>query len=105
MSVINRDCCIPNQSAIFNSVAANYIKQPKSYATNMNASLITNKRQAQMIFTGYERQVEAISQNAVGRPAVVFSGVDGPANNNLKNGAIFTNPETLYAIENTTYSK
>ena len=105
MSVINRDCCIPNQSALQGTFAANYIKQPKSYQTNMNASLITNKRQAQMIFTGYERQIEAISQKAVQRPAVVFSGADGPANNNLKNGATWTNPETLNAIENTTYSK
>jgi hypothetical protein len=105
MSVINRDCCIPNQSAIQTSFAANYIKQPRSNLTNMNASLITNKRQAQMVFTGYERQIEAISQKAVQRPAVVFSGADGPANNNLKNGATWTNPQTLYAIENTTYSK
>lgn len=86
------------------SFAANYIKQPKSYTTNMNASTVTNKRQAQMIFTGYEKQIEAISQKAVQRPAIVFSGADGPANNNLKNGAIFTNPETLNAIQNTTYS-
>jgi hypothetical protein len=100
---MNRDCCIPNQSAILNSVAANYIKQPKSYATNMNASLITNKRQAQMVFTGYERQIEAISQKAVQRPAIVFNGADGPANNNLKNGATWTNPQTLNAIQHTTY--
>ena len=84
--------------------AANYIKPRTSNLTNMNASLITNKRQAQMIFTGYEKQIEAISQKAVQRPAVVFSGADGPAINNLKNGAIFTNPQTLNAIQNTTYS-
>jgi hypothetical protein len=70
----------------------------------MNASVITNKHQAQMVFTGYVKQIEAISQKAVQRPAIVFSGADGPANNNLKNGAIFTNPETLNAIQNTTYS-
>ena len=86
------------------SFSANYIKQPKPYTTNMNASVITNKRQAQMIFSGYEKQIEAISQKAVQRPAVVFCGADGPAINNLKNGAIFTNPQTLNAIQNTTYS-
>lgn len=104
MSLINRNCCFPNTSAIFQSPAANYIKQPKSYATNMNASVITNKRQAQMVFTGYERQIEAIEQKAIQRPAVVFNGADGPAINNLKNGAIFTNPETLNAIQTTNYS-
>jgi hypothetical protein len=103
MSLVNRDCCIPNQAAIQNSFAANYVKQPKSYSTNMNASLITNKRQAQTVFTGYERQVEAIEQKALSRQAVIFSGADGPANNNLKNGAVFTNPQTLNAIQTTTY--
>ena len=82
----------------------NYIKPRGSNLKNTNASIITNKRQAQMIFTGYEKQIEAISQKAVQRPAVVFSGADGPAINNLKNGAIFTNPQTLNAIQNTTYS-
>jgi hypothetical protein len=84
--------------------AANYIKPRTSNLTNMNASIITNKRQAQMIFTGYVKQVEAIEQKAVSRPATVFSGADGPAVNNLKNGAIFTNPQTLNAIQNTIYS-
>lgn len=86
------------------SFAANYIKPRSSNLTNMNASLITNKRQAQMVFTGYEKQIEAISQKAVSRPAVVFSGADGPANNNLKNGANWTSPQTLNAIQNTTYN-
>lgn len=104
MSLINGSCNYPDSSPIFNSIAANYIKQPKAYATNMNASVITNKRQAQMVFTGYERQIEAIEQKAVQRPAIVFSGMDGPAVNNLKNGAIFTSPQTLNAIQKTTYS-
>lgn len=86
-----------------NEFAANYIKPRTSNLTNMNASLITNKRQAQMIFTGYERQIEAIEQKAVLRPAIVFSGADGPAINNLKNGANSTNPQTLNAIQNTNY--
>jgi hypothetical protein len=86
-----------------NSFAANYIKPRTSNLTNMNASVITNKRQAQTIFTGYERQVEAIEQKAVVRPAIVFSGADGPANNNLKNGATWTPPQTLNAIQNTNY--
>lgn len=86
------------------SFAANYIKPRTSNLTNMNASIITNKRQAQMIFTGYVKQVEAIEQKAVSRPAIVFSGADGPALNNLKNGATWTNPQTLNAIQTTTYS-
>jgi hypothetical protein len=85
------------------TIAANYIKPRGSNTTNLNASVITNKRQAQMIFTGYERQVKAISQKTF-RPAVVFSGADGPANNNLKNGATWTNPATLNAIQQTNYS-
>jgi hypothetical protein len=84
--------------------AANYIKPRTSNATNFNASYITLKREAQMVFTGYERQIEAISQKAVSRPAIVFNGVNGPAINTLKNGATFTNPQTLNAIQNTTYS-
>jgi hypothetical protein len=86
------------------SFAANYIKPRTSNLTNMNASLITNKRQAQMIFTGYAKQVEAIEQKADSRPAIVFSGADGPANINLKNGATWTSPQTLNAIQTTTYS-
>ena len=50
--------------------AANYIKPRTSNLTNMNASLITNKRQAQMIFTGYARQVEAIPGIATFFPTV-----------------------------------
>lgn len=87
-----------------NSFAANYIKPRTSNLTNMNASLITNKRQAQMVFTGYAKQVEAILQKTTNRPAIVFNGADGPANNNLKNGAIWTNSQTLNAIQNTQIS-
>jgi hypothetical protein len=81
----------------------NYVKPRSSNNTNSNASIITNKHQAQMIFTGYERQIKAISQKAVQRPAIVFSGTDGPAVNNLKNGNTWTNPATLNAIQNTNY--
>lgn len=87
-----------------NSFAANYIKPRTSNLTNMNASLITNKRQAQMIFTGYVKQTEAISQQATNRPATIFNGADGPAINNLKNGDTWTNPQTLNAIQNATYT-
>lgn len=87
------------------SFAANYIKPRTSNLTNTNASLITNKRQAQMIFTGYVKQTEAISQQVTRRQATVFNGADGLAINNLKNGDTWTNPQTLNAIQNTTYAK
>jgi len=86
------------------SFAANYIKPRTSNLTNTNASIITNKRQAQMIFTGYAKQIEVISQKVDSRPAIVFSGANGPAINNLKNGNTWTNPQTLNAIQNTNYS-
>lgn len=82
------------------SFAANYIKPRISNLTNMNASLITNKRQAQMIFTGYEKQIKDISQKIDTRPAIVFNGADGPTVNNLKNGNTWTNSQTLNAIQN-----
>lgn len=78
----------------------NYIKPRTSKSTNMNASLITNKRQSQMIFTGYVKQVEAISQMIVKRPATIFNGSDGLAVKNLKDGSVWTSPETLNAITN-----
>jgi hypothetical protein len=87
-----------------NSFAANYIKPPTSKLTNMNASIITNKRQAQMIYTGYKRQIEAIEQKAVSIPPTIFSGADGPANNNIKNGNTWTTPQTINAINTSTYS-
>lgn len=87
-----------------NSFAANYIKPRTSNLTNMNASLITNKRQAQTIFTGYNRQVVTISQGCDNtRGPIIFNGADGLAINNLKNGDTWTNPETLSAIKSTQY--
>jgi hypothetical protein len=85
------------------SFSANYIKPRTSNLTNMNASLITNKRQAQMIFTGYKKQIQAISQDATQRQAIVFSGADGIAIKNLKEGDTWTDPQTLNAIQNTIY--
>ena len=86
------------------SFAANYIKPRTSNLTNMNASLITNKRQAQMIFTGYVKQTEAITQKVTNRQAIVFNGADGPTVKNLKEGDTWVDPQTLNAIQNTTYS-
>jgi hypothetical protein len=87
------------------SFSSNYIKPRTSNLTNMNASLITNKRQAQTVFTGYTREIEAISQKAVQqRPAILFSGADGPTVKNLKEGNTWTSPQTLNAIQNTNYS-
>lgn len=80
--------------------AANYIKPRTSGLTNMNASLITAKRQAQMIFTGYEREIQAITQKTVSRPVTIFKGADGLAVSNLKNGDTWTDPATLNAIQN-----
>jgi hypothetical protein len=91
-------------NSTMDAFAANYIKPRTSNLTNMNASLITNKRQAQMVFTGYAKQVEAITQNVTNRQAIVFSGADGPAVKNLKEGATWVDPQTLNAIQNTTYS-
>lgn len=84
--------------------SANYIKPRKSNLTNMNASIITNKRQAQIIFTGYTRQVQAITQKVTQRSAIVFNGADGIAIKNLKEGDTWVNPETLNAIQNRNYS-
>ena len=86
------------------SFAANYIKPRTSNLTNMNASLITNKRQAQMVFTGYVKQTEAITQKVTNRQAIIFNGADGPAVKNLKEGDTWVDPQTLNAIQNTTYS-
>ncbi len=84
--------------------AANYIKPRTSNLTNLNASLITNKRQAQMVFTGYVRQTEAISQKVTQRQAIVYGGADGIAIKNLKEGDTWTDPAALNAIQNTNYS-
>jgi hypothetical protein len=87
------------------SFSSNYIKPRTSNLTNMNASLITNKRQAQMIFTGYSRQIEAINQGfKTQRGGIVFNGDDGRTVQNLKEGAIWTNPETLNGILKTQYN-
>ena len=80
--------------------AANYIKPRTSGLTNMNASLITAKKQAQMIFTGYEKGIQAITQKTVSRPIPIFNGADGLAISNLKNGDTWTDPATLNAIQN-----
>lgn len=86
------------------SFSANYIKPRTSNQTNMNASIITAKKQAQMIFTGYTRQVTAINQGfQTQRGAVVFQGSDGPAVANLESGDTWTAPATLYAIQTTNY--
>ena len=82
------------------SFAANYIKPRTSNLTNMNASLITNKRQAQIIFTGYVKQTEGIADKITQRQAIVFSGADGPTVKNLKEGDTWTDPKTLNAIKN-----
>lgn len=87
-----------------NSFAENYIKPRTSNRTNWNASVITNKRQAQMVFTGYTRQITALNQGfQTQRKAIVFSGSDGPALKNLKEGDTWTSPETLNAIQTTNY--
>jgi hypothetical protein len=66
----------------------------------MNASLITNKRQAQMIFTGYTKQIEAINHGfKTHRAPSVFNGDDGLTVNNLKEGNTWTSPQTLNAIQ------
>lgn len=84
--------------------AANYIKPIKSNLNNMNASIITNKRQSQMIFTGYSTQISAINQGfKTVRGGIVFNGSEGPALTSLKNGDTWTSPETLYAIQTTNY--
>ncbi len=80
--------------------ASNYIKPRTSGLTNMNASLITAKRQSQMIFTGYEKGIQAITQKATIRTIPIFNGADGLAINNLKNGDTWTDPATLNAIQN-----
>jgi hypothetical protein len=86
------------------SFSANYIKPRTSNLTNMSGASITNKRQSQMVFTGYARQVEAINQGLkTQRGAIVFNGSDGPALSNLKNGETFTSPQTLNAIKTTNY--
>jgi hypothetical protein len=79
--------------------ASNYIKPRTSGLTNMNASLITVKRQSQIIFTGYEKGIQAITQKTVNRPTI-FNGSDGLTVNNLKNGDTWTDPTTLNAIQN-----
>lgn len=86
------------------SFSANYIKPRGSNLKNMNASIITNKRQAQMVFTGYERQIEAINTGfRTQRGAIAFNGAEGPTLANLKNGNTWTSPETLHAIQTTNY--
>ncbi len=85
------------------SFAANYIKPRTSNLTNMNSSVITNKRQAQTIFTGYSRQITSINQGCYNQGPIVFNGTDGLAINNLKNGNTWTPPQTLNAIQTTHY--
>lgn len=81
--------------------AANYIKPRTSGLTNMNASLITIKKQSQMIFTGYQEQISAINNGSkTVRKPTVFNGDNGLAVSNLKNGDTWTNPATLNAIQN-----
>ncbi len=83
------------------SFASNYIKPRTSGLSNMNASIITVKRQAQMVFTGYEEQISNINRGSTTvRKATVFNGDDGLAVSNLKNGDTWTNPATLNAIQN-----
>lgn len=77
----------------------NYIKPRGSNLKNTNASIITNKRQAQMIFTGYERQINSINQGLRSNGISIFNGAEGPALINLKNGDTWTSPGTLHAIQ------
>ncbi len=49
----------------------------------MNASLITIKCQSQMIFTGYEKGIQAITHTPLNRPTI-FNGLDELTVNNLK---------------------
>jgi hypothetical protein len=77
----------------------NYIKPRGSNLKNTNASIITNKRQAQMIFTGYERQMHSINQGLATKGVYIFNGAEGPALINLKNGDTWTSPGTLNAIQ------
>jgi hypothetical protein len=79
----------------------NYIKPRTSGYTNKNASVITNRVQAQTIFTGYTRQIVAINKGfrTTLRPTV-FGGDDGLTVANLKNGDTWTAPITLDAIQN-----
>lgn len=79
----------------------NYIKQPMSNLTNRNASIITNRAQAQTIFTGYTRQIVTINRGlrTTLRPNV-FSGDDGLTVANLKNGDTWSSPITINAIQN-----
>jgi Leucine-rich repeat (LRR) protein len=84
----------------------NYIKPRTSNLTNTNASIITIKRQSQMVFTGYARQIAAINGGfKTQRKAIVFNGADGPALANLKQGNTWTDPLTLYAIQTTIYDE
>jgi hypothetical protein len=83
--------------------SANYIKPRISNTNNKNASIVTNKRQAQMIFTGYQKHLQAVTQKVTQRQAIVFNGADGLAVKNLKEGDTWTNPETLNAIQKTIY--
>ncbi len=84
--------------------SSNYIKPRTSNLTNRNASVMTARRQSQMIFTGYSRQVAAIHQGfQTTRPPTAFQGADGPAVVNLKEGATWTDPATLHAIQTTNY--
>jgi hypothetical protein len=83
---------------------ANYIKPRTSNLTNMNSSLITNKNGAKTVFTGYSRQVVAINQGfQTARGATEFNGTEGPTLNNLKDGAVWTSPQILNAVQTTNY--
>jgi len=79
----------------------NYIKPRTSGYTNRNASVITNRVQAQTIFTGYTRQIVAINKGfrTTLRPTI-FGGDDGLTVANLKNGNTWSNPQTIDAIQN-----
>lgn len=82
----------------------NYVKPRTSNHTNQNASVATERRQAQMVFTGYTRQITAINQGfQTQRGGVVFQGADGPAVRLLKQGDTWTAPATLNAIQTTDY--
>jgi Leucine-rich repeat (LRR) protein len=78
----------------------NYIKPRTSNKTNTNASIITNKIQAQTIFTGYTRQYADINSGIkTARRPLVFNGSDGLTVSNLKNGNTWSNPAAIDAIQ------
>jgi Leucine-rich repeat (LRR) protein len=78
----------------------NYIKPRNSNLTNRNASIITNKTQAQTIFTGYTKQIGDINTGlkTTIHPRV-FNGDNGLTVTNLKNGDTWSNPKAINSAQ------